>query len=152
MKVRRGGGGGGLACDVFDTYATHASLVFDVDDTDWELAGGVFQIHQIWYFGHPWQPCFWCHWHRLLDTKWQCPWSSLLNFQALIIIIIISFLTNNIRDQMKNCSIYLLFNFFSSILKNPLGPLILPWFVSPSSLSWDDCGWQDVKVQVITPP
>ena len=47
MKGVVGWGGGGLACDVFDTYATHASLVFDVIDTDWELAGDVFQFDTL---------------------------------------------------------------------------------------------------------
>ena len=29
-----------LACDVFDTFATHPDLVYNVDDTDWCAQNG----------------------------------------------------------------------------------------------------------------
>ena len=32
----------------------------------------------IWYFCHTFQPCSWCHWHRLLGAKWRHSWSCFL--------------------------------------------------------------------------
>ena len=32
---------------------------------------------------HTVHPCVWCHWHRLLGTKWQHSWSSFQNLQML---------------------------------------------------------------------
>ena len=37
----------------------------------------------ILYFCHTFCPC-WCHWYRLLDTKWQHSWLCLHNFQMSI--------------------------------------------------------------------
>ena len=45
-----------LVYDVFDTLATHSSLVHDISDTEGSW--------RIWHFCYTFQPCSWHHWRR----------------------------------------------------------------------------------------